>query len=181
MVDRVAVDSAISAFEHEHIWWDETLRAIGEDRMDEPGFMGEWSARDLVAHLSGWQWKMVASMRRALAGEGSDYPATPWPAELNDDGNWEEDGDFEPINQWLHAQAQATPVEKLLETSRGQWNEIRSMINGMTVEQMTDPNLIPRLEGRSLVETLLSGDFFGHFREHRDDDIEPWLAKHGRR
>jgi len=171
---------AVAAFEHTHAEWDEMVRAIGLDRMDEPGMMGDWSAKDLIAHLAGWQWKTIRSFETSLTGD-SQYPDTRWPAEWNDTSDWEDDGQVEPINNWIHERAASMTSDEVIQEARSQWEELRAIIGDLSIDQMNDPNLFPRLEGKSLKEVLLSGDFMGHFQEHQDDDVNPWLEKNGRR
>jgi hypothetical protein len=169
----------LEKFDQEFKRWRSALDAIGIDRMEEPGVMGEWSAKQLVAHVSGWQWKTLASMQTALSGGA--YPPTPWPAEFNDPSNWEEDGDVEPINEWIHDDAEPMPPGAILSRSLQLWQGIRSIISGLSEAQVNDPNLFPRLGGASLADRLSEDGLFGHVREHLDDDVYPWLEQNGRR
>jgi hypothetical protein len=34
--------------------WETTLGEVGAARMDRPGVNGDWSFKDIVAHLTGW-------------------------------------------------------------------------------------------------------------------------------
>lgn len=175
-----AHNEAVAAFERQHAEWDEMIRQIGLDRMDEPGVMGEWSAKDLIAHLAGWQWKTIESFKSALGGT-TEYPETPWPDDLNMAGNWEEDGDYEAINQWIHDQTTDDSADDVIQQARDQWNELRGIVAGLSIDQMEDPQLFVRTEGRSLGDLLRAAEFSGHFTEHYADDVEPWLEANGRR
>jgi hypothetical protein len=175
----VVREAALAKFDNEYERWKAALDAIGMDRMDEPAMMGEWPAKQLVAHIAGWQWKMLASMRTALAG--ADYPPTPWPAEFNDESDWETDGDVEAINQWIHDTAERATAEQIVDASLRQWDEIRAIIAGLDEKDLNDPDLFPRLEGQSLAARLSGEGLFGHVAEHLEDDVNPWLERHGRR
>ena len=51
--------------------WRELLAAlddIPEDRMSDPGVIGDWSLKDLFGHLAFWDEHAVAEIERALAG-----------------------------------------------------------------------------------------------------------------
>ena len=76
----VSRETALARYDAEFDRWRSALDAVGMDRMDEPGVMGEWSAKQLVAHVAGWQWKTLASLRTALSG--GEYPPTPWPGRI---------------------------------------------------------------------------------------------------
>jgi hypothetical protein len=45
------------------------LASIPEERMEEPGAVGEWSVKDLMAHLAVWDDVAAAKARRHLTGE----------------------------------------------------------------------------------------------------------------
>lgn len=70
--------------------WELLLAAIGELRMAQPGVNGDWSMRDIVAHLTGWQRWLVA---RLAAGDGRPEPPPPWPADLISE---------DEINAWIY-------------------------------------------------------------------------------
>jgi hypothetical protein len=44
------------------------LDDIPEDRMSDPGVIGEWSLKDLFGHLAFWDEHAVTEIERALAG-----------------------------------------------------------------------------------------------------------------
>jgi hypothetical protein len=51
--------------------WRELFAAlddIPEDRMSDPGVIGDWSLKDLFGHLAFWDEHAVAEIERALAG-----------------------------------------------------------------------------------------------------------------
>ena len=51
--------------------WRELFAAlddIPEDRLSEPGVIGDWSLKDLFGHLAFWDEHAVAEIERALAG-----------------------------------------------------------------------------------------------------------------
>ena len=75
--------------------WDEAeavLARIPEDRMLEPGVTGEWSVRDLLAHIAGYERYVSALIFGELEGRtptnqdfyGRDDPPTP-EDDANDD------------------------------------------------------------------------------------------------
>ena len=61
----------------QHQQWEALLEEIGPQRMDQSGVNGPWSMKDMVAHLTGWNRRLVAYMRAAQAGQSE--PPPPWP------------------------------------------------------------------------------------------------------
>ena len=45
----------INELQKEYGQWKALLDQIGPARMDQPGVNGDWSMKDIVAHLTGWQ------------------------------------------------------------------------------------------------------------------------------
>src|SRR5689334_10132335 len=62
--------------------WELILAAIGESRMETVGVnrTGNWTMRDLIAHLSAWQRWNIAKIRAAVNSQPD--PAPVWPNDL---------------------------------------------------------------------------------------------------
>src|SRR4051812_14544303 len=69
--------------------WQALLAEVGEGRMEQPGPMGEWTFKDLAAHITGWRERTIA--RLDAAGRGEEAPPPQWPGQLSDDDD---------INTW---------------------------------------------------------------------------------
>jgi hypothetical protein len=54
--------------------WQALLDQIGPVRMDQPGVNGDWSMKDIVAHLTGWNHWLVARFQAAQRGEPESPP-----------------------------------------------------------------------------------------------------------
>src|SRR5262245_6565128 len=87
--------------------WEALLTQIGEARMDQPGVAGEWSIKDIVAHLTGWRRRTVARIQAAQRGEAD--PSPPWPAHLQTD---------DEINAWIYQTDRDRSVREVLADSR---------------------------------------------------------------
>src|SRR5215211_2477033 len=55
------------------------LDDIPEERLSDPGVIGEWSLKDLFGHLAFWDDHATEEIERALAGlPGRDTPGRGW-------------------------------------------------------------------------------------------------------
>jgi hypothetical protein len=97
-------EAVIARIATERILWRDLVAKVGEDRMNEPGPMGDWTFKDLASHLLGWRQRMIG--RLEAAAEGRPEPATPWPAEL--------DG-VDEINPWIRARDLDRPLRDVLD------------------------------------------------------------------
>ena len=44
--------------------WQSLVNEVGEERMEQPGPMGDWTFKDLAAHLTAWQERTVLRLKR---------------------------------------------------------------------------------------------------------------------
>jgi len=55
MTSPISKDALLERIERERGLWEDLVAEIGEDRMLQPGATGDWSFKDVVAHLNGWR------------------------------------------------------------------------------------------------------------------------------
>jgi len=145
--------------------WELLLVDIGEERMEEPGFSGDWSFKDVVAHLSGWRMK---TLNKLEAAQNDQKPAAnPWPAEW--DG--ESDEDTEKINQWLYEENHDRFLQDVLKESREQFHQMREVVRAIPEEDLFTPGRFEWMDGRAVADLL----DFGHFHEEHEPAISEWL------
>ena len=148
-----ALESAATEFEA-------LLKEVGEARLTEPGVNGEWSVKDIVAHVTAWEERVVA-WAEALAQGARPQPA-PWP------GDWSE----EQVNAAIFESNQARPLADVL----ARWRQVYHSV-GAAVQSMSDDELFDRkiewLGDASFAEAI-PGNSYEHLREHAGT-IRTWL------
>jgi hypothetical protein len=142
--------------------WRRLVAGVPDERMEEPGPMGEWTFKDLAAHLTGWRRRTV--MRLEAAARGEPPPANPWPAELGDDED-------DPINAWMHDQSRDRPLAEVLAEADRVYDDFVAAVEKLPPEMLTDPKRFDWLGSAALAEA----DFAGHLNEH-EPDVRRWLA-----
>jgi hypothetical protein len=155
-------DQLLSALQNEQAGWKRLLDDIGEARMTEPGVAGEWSIKDIVAHLTGWRRRTVASFQAALHHESSFSP--PWPPNLEE---------ADEINAWIYAANKDRPLTDVLEESRAVFEQLVATLSAFPEAELLEPNRFDWLEG----EPMSAAAFFGHFHEEHEPDMRAWLDK----
>jgi hypothetical protein len=153
-------DELLRQIETERAAWQALVAEVGDDRMEEPGPMGQWSFKDLVAHLLGWSNRTI---QRIEAGPGV-YPPAPWPSELKTD---------DEINAWIHEQHRDRPLGDVLAGMDGWYQRLANLIQSLPEDDLTTSGRYDFMEGRPLVEA----DFFGHFHEEHEPSIRAWLDR----
>lgn len=146
--------------------WEAFLNQIGQERMDQPGVNGDWSMKDIVAHLTGWNRWLVIRLQAAQRGEPE--PSPPWPARLQTE---------DEINAWIYKSNRGRPVREILDESRQLFQQLFAVIEGLPDDVRID-HIEPKFH---LVwvgnERFLPGEFFDHFHDDHEPDFRAWLAR----
>jgi len=143
--------------------WEAFLGQIGTARMDQPGVNGDWSMKDIVAHLTGWNRWLVARLQAAQRSQPE--PPPPWPAHLQTD---------DEINAWIYESNQGRSVHAVLDESHQVFQQLLAVIEGL-------PDNVLIEQGWHLVwlddKRFPAGEFFDHFHDDHEPDIHAWLAR----
>lgn len=150
---------AISRIREERDRWRSLAAEVGEERMEEPGPMGEWTFKDMAAHLYGWGERTIALIE---AGPGGN-PPTPWPAELDDDDD---------INAWIYEQHRDRPLRDVLNDMEQYYDRLIKAIEATPEGDLTSPGRFDWLGDKQLFEA----DFSGHFYDDHVEPVRVWLA-----
>ena len=154
----------LADLQREQEQWDALLAQIGEERMDQPGVAGEWSIKDIVAHLTGWRRRTVARLHAALRGDPE--PPPPWPPDLQTD---------DAINAWIYTTNHDRSVPDVLADSRQVFQQLVEAIDAFSEPELVDV-LATRFGGRE-GEPVTAAAFFAHFHEEHEPDMRAWLAQ----
>jgi len=153
----------------EYRQWEALLDEIGPARMEQPGVNGDWSMKDIVAHLTGWQPGVTAGLQAAQRGEAESPP--PWPAQLQTD---------DEINVWIYESNHGRSVREILDESRQVFQQLLAVVDGLPedlqieqVHQGARVYYLVWLDGRR----FQPGEFFDHFHDDHEADIRAWLAR----
>lgn len=147
--------------------WALLLAAIGETRLAQPGVNGEWSMRDIIAHLTGWQHWLVARLQAAAAGQPE--PAPPWPADLKAEA---------AINGWIYTANCNRPVREVLDEAHALSEQLLAIIQALPDDARTE-----LIEAKFPViwvgdQRFAVGEFFHHFYDDHAADVHAWLVDH---
>lgn len=150
--------------------WEELVAQAGEAAMDEPGAMGDWSFKDVAAHLNGWRELTVA--RLEAAGD-NQAPAAPWPEGFND----ETDEATDATNAWLYNRARERSADEILSETRDQFARVRAAVEAIPEADLNAP--CPWLDGLPLT-AVIEGSL-EHLHVDHEPDLRAWLAAQSRR
>jgi hypothetical protein len=107
------------------------------------GVTDEWSVRDLLAHLTWWQQRVLARMR----GE---------PASFQQEAGESDEAFWQRVNAAAVAAMRHEPADKVLRDFRASHQQMVQTAAALTDAQLADENLI----------NSIIGNTYGHYAEH---------------
>jgi hypothetical protein len=146
--------------------WEALLDEIGPARMDEPGVNGDWSMKDIVTHLTGWNRWLVIRLQAAQRGESE--PPPPWPAHLQAEDD---------INAWIYESNRERSLREVLEDTQQVHQHLVTVL-----EELPDDVRIEKIEPAYYLvwvndQRFPISEFFDHFRDDHEPDVRAWLAQ----
>jgi hypothetical protein len=147
----------------EYRQWQAFLDEIGPERMEQPGVNGPWSMKDMVAHLTGWQPKLIATLQAAQHGEPE--PPPPWPAHLETE---------DEINAWIYESNRGRSLPDVLEESHQAFKQLLTVIEALPDDARIEPEWHLVWLGDRYFP---AGEFFDHFHDDHEPDVRAWLAR----
>jgi hypothetical protein len=143
--------------------WDALLTEVGEARMTVAGVTGNWSVKDVVAHLTAWE-KRTAARLIAVRQGGKPEPA-PWPPNTSE----------EEENAWIYEANRKRSLRDVLDDSRRVHDQVMKQLQAVTDEDLNEPGRFSWLDGNKLAENI-PGNTYEHYQEHAEL-IRKWLAR----
>jgi hypothetical protein len=142
----------------------DALDGLPFDQWTIPGIEGEWSIKDILAHLSRWEAELVKLLWQTRQGQ---RPTTMQINQMNVD---------ETNNIWF-IESRTRSLEHVLDDFHLVRNQTILRVEGFSDKELADPKRYPWLDSRPLSEWIAS-DSFGHEAEHAPQIVE-WRKKLG--
>ena len=142
------------------------LARMSKDQLVEPGVTGDWSGKDIVAHLAACNAQMVQWLEESLRGEVPDRPAPgqPWP-------------ELDSINEQIYTESRDKTLAEVLATFHDSHRRAQQAVENLSEEELLDPHRFEWLKG-SPMWRLVASNTWEHYQEHREA-IENWLKERG--
>ncbi|SRR6266508_1721016 len=147
--------------------WDALMAEVGAARMTEPGATGDWSVKDVMAHLTSYSRWFVNASEAHFRGEMPPLDGT-------------EGMSFEQRNQFWYQQARDRPLADVQAESQQVFGRLLEVVEAHSEEFLTQPQQFEGAPGPLLVWKMLEGDGYEHYRDHMRS-IRAWLARSAQR
>lgn len=151
--ERVTKSEFIEKIHRAREEWDQFVRNIDREEMLRPGFCGEWSLKDVVAHITWYEREMV-NLFKAHAFTGSPY----WELPLDE------------RNAVLFEENKDLPLEQVLRESREVFPELMRQLESLTDEDLNDPARFPGMPADWQSWQVIAGNTYEHYEAHLPSD-----------
>ena len=115
----------LTAIDQERQALERQLEPLTPDQMIEPGIVGEWSVKDVLAHLIEWEQMVLSWHAAGLKGERPELPAPGF--------KWNQ---TPALNQQIFEKYRNRPLSEILEQFQASHKEILGVIKGLSNEAL---------------------------------------------
>ena len=147
--------------------WEELLANLSEEQITAPHFDYDWSIKDVIAHLWGWQQISIARMEAGTFNRDPEFPQ--WVMELQ--GIWEENAD--QTNGRIYETNHEKPWSEIHQNWRDGFLRFLDLGKPFSEKDLLDGDRYPWLKGYSLAFILVAS--YDHHQEHLEK-LLVWLG-----
>jgi hypothetical protein len=118
----------VSQLEAERRRLEQNLAGLSPHSMLAPGVIGEWSVKDILAHLADWESRMPVWIEAARRGESVEVPEPGL--------TWKQ---VDAANQRVYERHRDRPLDDVLAYFRATHGQFMAMVESMPEEEMLAP------------------------------------------
>jgi hypothetical protein len=144
--------------------WESLLAQVPEARMTEPGVEGEWSLKDVIAHLEAYENWTASVIEKALRGE--QYIPDPGADEM----------DVDKRNAMLYEQNRQRDLQEVLASSPRTFQRLLKVVQELSEEDLANKQLLKDFFPTFATDVPLMRLLVSNTYEHYDEHIPPLLA-----
>ena len=167
MDDQMDKTELLSMIRAERACWETLLAEVGEAQMTQAGVEGEWSVKDIVAHITAYEGWIVARLQSALRDETLRLEI--------------DQLDLDQRNARIFEENRSRPLHDVLAESQQVFQQLLTLVQALSDEDLTDPHrlepvLDPLWTDGLPVWKCIAADSYEHYGQHIPS-IRAWLDK----
>ena len=143
--------------------WEALLAEIGEARFDEPLIEGEWSIKEVIAHITHYENVIVRWLDHVQRGE--PLPPSEFAGLSMDERN-----------AIIRERGAQRPLADVLRDSELAFNRTLDAVQRLRDEDIHSMEFTRRIGADYSAHDAIEGDTYGHYREHIGF-VRGWLDK----
>jgi hypothetical protein len=140
------------AIDQERARLNTALEPLREAEMCQPGACGDWSVKDILAHLVDWEQRGLAWYRAGLQGEVPKLP--------DENYNWHQTPE---LNHAIYLKYKDFSLDDILKLYEESFKETMVALDGMIEEEMFSPRAY-QWTGTHTLATFVNANTAAHYR-----------------
>ncbi len=140
-----------------------TLAEIPVDQMTSPGVIGEWTVKDVLAHLTIWERRMTRWLRETAQDQE--------PRMLPTGMTWD---DLDLWNEQTYLENRDRSLDDVLADFQASYPQALQIVTTFPEKDLLDPDRYVWRAGRPLWH-IVAANTFWHYDEH-NQSLRTWLA-----
>jgi hypothetical protein len=162
MMDQPMTKSTLlTMLQENHALFQRSLAKVGEAQMTQPLAEGQWAGKDILAHLTAWNHRLISWLEAAARDE---TPQIPEPG-----ATW---GDEDRLNARTFAATRQLPLADVRAAFERSFEHVLKQVQALSEEQLTNPQRYAWLKGQPLWRRITRGPGYGHVQAHLADLLQ---------
>lgn len=141
-----------------------TQAELSEDEMTRPGANGEWSVKDVLAHIVAWEKFMLRCLSQIQKGMMPEL----LPLDITGD-------DVDELNRRIYVENRGEPLDEVLREFGRSYEQAVKAVEAVPEEDLIQAGRIEALGGKPLWH-MVAANTFWHYAEHRES-LQAWLEE----
>ncbi len=162
MSDVTSKEEMLRMIHSERNELDRLLEQVGDHNYEVAGIEADWTIKDILAHITAWEQKMIHWVEVTLRGEIPDRPAPGM--------TWD---DLDKVNSHIYHENKEKPLDAVLGVFKRSYQKALEVAEGLSEGDLFEPNQFPWRDGDPLWH-MIAANTWWHYKDHREA-IQAWL------
>jgi len=160
--EKMSKTKLLQEIQDEHQRLEKTLAIVNAEQMVIPGVIDDWTVKDILAHITVWEQRMVGWIADAARGEAVQMlpPGMTW-------------DDLDVWNEQTYLQHRDRSLEEVLSDFELSYPQALKAVQVISDQELIDPDYFEWRVGEPLW-VMVAANTFWHYKEH-DESIRAWL------
>lgn len=141
-----------------------TLDQLSEEQKTQPGAEDGWSVKDILAHITDWEKRLLLWIDESIQGERPQRPAPGM--------TWD---DLDRLNELTYLANKDRSLEEVEIDFHSSYQKALKTVQALSEEDLIDPKRFSWRKGDPLW-LMVAANTWEHYKEHRETIIE-WLQE----
>jgi len=164
MDEQITKTRMLELIRSERASLESVLKQLSDEQMTRPGLEGDRSVKDILAHITDWERRMVGWVEESLRGETPQRPAPGM--------DWD---DLDGLNEQIYVANKDRPLNAVLSDFRAAHQQSLKTVEALSEEDLLDPQRFAWRNGDPMWH-MVAANTWEHYKEHAEQ-IGDWLKE----